>query len=358
LKKRILFLGTSVRVSKTIKISKVIFSKKEKIKMEEYTFSSSEDLETITTKIIEGSFQMRKDLDYSHNKKIEIVDRNDFKSENLEIEIDEEHTKICNTYSNSTIMNAKNFQIEEETRGCLTSTYTQDLRLCHEDRFLFQQTTLTNLKAIRYQNPDHKYTSNIIVPPEKTVQDGMTRLIENTLAQHSDAFIITVFGGSYLTKEEEFETVGDKFMPYDENVDRGDPCDLGYVLGNIQSFSHQILVFNHYGCREQYSYFLNNPLKRTCFFDEAGCTLEEFDLDQYKVMCKIEDTTQYAYSSLILLRAIREFLRKGYRKLIFHVKYDYENLFICADYKRFEMYFARKNVTVKYAPFSIYVSKN
>lgn len=308
--------------------------------MEDCYSSSSSDLETITNDIITESFNMRKPLDYS---------------EADTTETDEDHVNICNTYSPVTIGNAKDYKVYEETSGCLTSTYTQDLKLQHEDRFLFHLMTVTNLNTVRYQNPTHRFTSSIIVPPNKTIHDGMVRLIENTLAQHSDAFIITIFGRSYLTREEEYETIGDKLIPCNKNLDRGtDPVDLGYVLGNICSFSHQILVFNHYGSSEQYSYFLNNPVKRTIFFDSEGETLSDSNTDQYSKINEIEDLTQYTYSPLVLLRSIRNLLRRGYSKLIFHVKY--ENIQEHEDFKRFDLYFSRKGINVKYDPYYIRVN--
>jgi hypothetical protein len=271
-------------------------------------------------------------------------------------EIDEDHFHISNTYSAMTIMNAKNPETYNVTNGCLTSIYTQDLNLQHEDRFLLHPCTLANLKVIRYQNPTHRYTSNMIIPPDKVIHNGMVRLIENTLAQISNAFIITVFGGTYLTNESEYDTIGDKFMPFDDNVDRGDPVDLGYIVGNIQSFEHEILVFNHFGRSQQYKYFLEHPFKRTCFFDEKGNINNNFNnLEQYSRLFNVSDDTEFYYDPIIIFRAIREFYRKGYLHIILNIKYNLEGLMNDVSFERFNKYFTDRNINVKYQQNSVII---
>jgi hypothetical protein len=296
---------------------------------------SGEDPETIINWMCKIGVNMKKDLDYDNNNNI--------------TEIDENHVNISNTYSASTILNAKNPIVDEETKGCITSTYTQDLKLQHEDRFLMAMSTLSNLRVIRYNNPSHKYTSNIIVPPNKTLHEGMVRLIENTLSQMSNAFVINVFGGSYLTLESEFDTVGDKYMPYDKNIDRGNPADLAFILSSIKSLEHQILIFNHFGREDQYQHFLTNPFKRISLFDQSGnISFVHKILEQYERINDVDDHSQYIYDFRILSRSIQLLYREGFELIIFNVNYNYNNVKNQLSYENNHKYYDKKGIQVEY----------
>jgi hypothetical protein len=103
-----------------------------------------------------------------------------------------------NSYTSLTIMNAKNPEVSERTKGLVSLVYTQDLKLKHEDRFLFNFTTLANLEDIKRKHPLDRFTAQIVVPPKRTILEGFERLLENTLSQIANAFVIRVFGGSLL----------------------------------------------------------------------------------------------------------------------------------------------------------------
>jgi hypothetical protein len=303
---------------------------------------SDEEPEVIMDWMCKINKNFKKDLYYND------IDINDN-------EEDEDHVNMNNTYSNLTIANAKNMKIYNETSGCITSTYTQDLRLQHEDRFLLHVSTIGNLDLIRRLNPTHRYTSCVIVPPNRTINDGIHRLTENTLSQLSHAVNITVFGGSYCFEEMENDKMIDKCVPYNynEKVDCSSPIDIVYMAENIKSFYNQILVFNHFGREEQYQYFLKNPLKKIMFFDIDGNISYENDVfDQYQTINNIEDKTQHIYDYKILCRMIQYIYRNGYQKIIINVKYDYENAIKKMNDEEApndaKTYFLKKNIVVQF----------
>lgn len=106
-----------------------------------------------------------------------------------------------NSYTETTIMNAKNPEIYENTKNIIIRVYTQDLYNKHEDRFLFWLSTQSNLYSIKNYYPHHKWTSEIIIPPKETLENGFLKLNENTLSFVSHALRVIVFQGHVYANE-------------------------------------------------------------------------------------------------------------------------------------------------------------
>jgi len=86
-----------------------------------------------------------------------------------------------NSYSPITIIEAKNKEVCEKTKSVIAKVYTQDLQVKHEDRFLLDITSISNLMAIKRKHPNDKFTTQIIILPNETFMTGFARLLENTL---------------------------------------------------------------------------------------------------------------------------------------------------------------------------------
>lgn len=160
-----------------------------------------------------------------------------------------------NSYSNITIMNAKNEEVCEETKNTIAKVYTQDFKIKHEDRFLFSATTMNNLYDIKMKNPNDIFTSQIIIPPHQTIDIGYKRLLENTLCQTSDYVDVIVFGGTITVNDESEDTIPYDYKKYKPESD--EPLDLAFIIGNIvHKIFPSCVRFSHFGVKEQYEELL------------------------------------------------------------------------------------------------------
>lgn len=148
-----------------------------------------------------------------------------------------------NSYSIITIAITKDHEVLERTKATYAVVYTQDLRSKHEDRSLFGYTSMSRLQQIKMANPNHRFTAQITVPTGQTIDQGFERLLQNTLSQIIDAFVVRICGGSICdpdNNEAILPWTGDKT----ESV-----FDLAYVVTNMATqASVTAFIFSHYKC--------------------------------------------------------------------------------------------------------------
>jgi len=204
-----------------------------------------------------------------------------------------------NSYSNITILNAKNKSVCNKTKNTIAKVYTQDLQIKHEDRFLLSATTMANLNDIKRTHPNDKFTSQIIIPPNETFMTGFQRLLENTLCQISHNIDIIIFGGT-VTKDD----IGEDTLPYDYKKDK-EAIDL--VL-TVSTMIHKIfpsnIRFSHFGVQEQY----HELLKIEDYALLKSDITKPFDvLDNIN---NIQDDTRYEYDLRYLCRVMHDIISK------------------------------------------------
>ena len=204
-----------------------------------------------------------------------------------------------NSYSKITIMNAKNEEVCEETKNTVTKVYTQDLKLKHEDRFLLSASTMGNLYDIKRKNPKDIFTTQLIIPPNMTIDVGYKRLLENTMCQISHYVDVIVFGGSVTVDE-----ISEDTMPYNykNNIE---PIDLPFMIGNI---IHKIFPshvrFSHFGVNENY----NELLKIKDYALLKNDVTKSFDI--LENINNIDDNTRYEYDLRFLCHAVYDIISK------------------------------------------------
>lgn len=199
-----------------------------------------------------------------------------------------------NSYSNITILHAKDKEVCEETKNTIAKVYTQDFVIKHEDRFLFSATTMSNLMDIKRKNPKDIFTSQIIIPPNQTIVSGFKRLLENTLCQISNNVDVIIFGGTITV-----DMVSEDTLPYNYK-DKTNTIDLSFVIGNI---IHKIfpsnIRFSHFGVSENYEELLKIKdyalLKNSDILDNIN---------------NINDNTRYEYDLIFLCRAVHDIISK------------------------------------------------
>ena len=208
-----------------------------------------------------------------------------------------------NSYSNITILNAKNKEVCEETKHTIAKVYTQDFVIKHEDRFLFAATTMANLNDIKRTQPNDKFTSQIIIPPNQTFMTGFKRLLENTLCQIAQNIDIIIFGGTSLK-----DNVGEETLPYnyqDQDKKGKEPHDLVLTICNIIHKTYPSYVrFSHFGVREHYEELLK-------IHDYA--LLKSDVTESFNILDNINNTlddTRYEYDLIYLCRVMHGIITK------------------------------------------------
>jgi len=208
-----------------------------------------------------------------------------------------------NSYSNITILNAKNEEVCEETKNTIAKVYTQDFKLKHEDRFLFGATTMSNLYDIKRKNPKDIFTVQLIIPPNMTIDVGYKRLLENTMCQISHYVDVIVFGGTIPVSEESEDTIPYDYKNHKSNSD--EPIDLAFMIGNIiQKIFPSCVRFSHFGVNEHY----NELLKIKDYALLKNNVMKSFDiLDNIN---NVSDNTRYEYNLRFLCNAIFSIISK------------------------------------------------
>jgi hypothetical protein len=235
------------------------------------------------------------------------------------VDKDEINMSVCNSYRQSTIIDDKNLEINKKTKGCIINIYTQDLKIKHEDKLPTLQQIDVNLQTIINQNPTHKFTSVLIVPPYLTINQGFERLSQNTLWSLSHAFNITIFGGSYSVNND------DVFFPYHPNKshNRIGPLDMSFIIAMIKTNFNKIVIFNHYGINEQYKYYNSCPFKKVRIFNDDGeFIMNNNDYEQYKNLNTIIDKSQHVYKMGNVRKFILDLINNDIKILILNIKYD------------------------------------
>lgn len=198
-----------------------------------------------------------------------------------------------NSYSNLTILESKDKTITDET---VAKVYTQDLKIKHEDKFLLNATTLSNLLHIK---PKGIFTIQIILPPNNTFRIVLKRLLENTLCQISNYLDAIIFGGTILKDD-----FSDATLPYNHN-DKIQPVDLSFTIGNIV---HKVGIsyfrFSHFGVDSQYAELLK--IKDYALL-KSDVTKSFEILDNIN---NIEDNTRYEYDLTYLCRMMHYIISK------------------------------------------------
>ena len=203
-----------------------------------------------------------------------------------------------------TISNAKNKKLCDLTKSTTAKVYTQDLKLKHEDRFLFAFTTMSNLNDIKRTNPNDIFISQLIIPPGQTILSGFSRLLENTLSQISSQLDVIVFGGTSVLDENREDD--ENAIPYDYQNAKSEPFDLAFSIGNI---IHKIfpkhIRFSHFGTKQNY-----NKLLETHDYAQLknNVTKSSDILDNINL---IPDDSRYEYDLRFLTHAMFDVISKN-----------------------------------------------
>jgi len=171
-----------------------------------------------------------------------------------------------NTFTSMTILNAKDPDTEEQ-QGIISKVIFND-HIVHEDRFLMVPSTEMNVMQVQsmYPPPDHVFTSYMIIPSGKTINDAFTKLIKNTL------YRITRKGRVLLMDH----NVSDEAIPYG-NQDIREFDDI-LVLGTlVEKMDWSEFEFVHLS-KEEFS-------KWNQFYQDQKNNLGE-DLDQHQGFLK------------------------------------------------------------------------
>ena len=254
---------------------------------------------------------------------------------------------VNNSYTPLTIGNVKNFEVANKTKNCIAKVYTQNLQLKHEDRFLFSLTTLSSLANIKAKHPKDRFTSQIIIPPSETLLLGYERLLENTLAQISNAFDIIVFGGMVAV---EATPEDESVLPY---AGQGECIDLPFVQGNMGDKTKPAVVSISQFGTTQFNYYNQThndfaKLKRSFFNVNGNLILSsQVLLDEIN---NVDDDTRVVYPMSYVCRCVFLLLNKSRaRRVELRVKYAMNLL--DEDYLGFSTMCAKHNITLE-------VSKN
>ena len=204
----------------------------------------------------------------------------------------------------------------------LTKVFTYDLKIVHEERFIHDLTTLSNVRKIMLDNPKETFTAQIVANDLITIDKAFDKLYINTLVYIADIFDITVFGGtvydSIFTKNmmtlKDFKKV---------NPDKKPICvDLTHIIKKTEKLDSSILVFSHFG----YNQFLETnkndwSLYKRSFSNEK----KEFEISSSILIDKIneiDDDTRYTYDIAHLCIYINELINIGYIHIELYVKYE------------------------------------
>lgn len=243
------------------------------------------------------------------------------------VDKDEINMAVCNSYRASTIVDDKTLEVQKRTKGCIANIYTQDLKVKHEDKLPSLQQTDLNLQTVITQNPAHKFTSSLIVPPNIPINHGFERLSQNTLWALSHAFNISIFGGSYsggANSKSSLSGNEETIYPYNpKKTDRVGPLDWSFVVAMMKTNFYKAIIFNHYGVSEQYKYFKSCPFRKVKIFGENGeIVMEHENYDQYNFLNTIKDKTQHVYKMDHIRKFILDLVNNGVRFILLNVKYD------------------------------------
>lgn len=223
-----------------------------------------------------------------------------------------------NSYSKCTISNAKDEDVVKKTEGVIARIYTQDLYNKHEDRFLMFPSTLSNLHTIEICNPTHRFTCDVIVPPDKNIYQALQRLGQNTICYIVQIQKFMVFGGSYMPKG---KNTKDDDLHLKKDVDEHkvkipllpNASDLFYVTYNTTDYAYptKLMYFAHYGYKEQYEKFktLGKNHFKVPFFDldgkliKIGKTLQILN-EKEKEIYETKDKTQPNYHTQMVMQYV------------------------------------------------------
>lgn len=222
-----------------------------------------------------------------------------------------------NTYSSVTIGNAKDTELCERTKGIITRVYTQDLYNQHEDRFMLDMMTRVHLGMVRMANPTHRWIAEMVIPPTKTIQRGVARLYENTLAYISHVLNIVVFGGSRYAEREDDD---DLYLHSGDDY----PADLSFIMANLAlSVSSPIIRFCIYGKAAHWKHYQETNQKLQ-LFDHSGTMVDTFltDQDPYST---ITDESRLSYPLTYIINVVFGTLRGNTKLEIIDLHVVYKN---------------------------------
>lgn len=265
---------------------------------------------------------MNKDLDYSASNE-----------SNKKYDDDYDPQTAHNSYSHLTIGNAKNHEVLEKTKGVHSIVYTQDLKTKHEDRFLFGATTMSNLQSVRMFNPTHRFTAQITVPPGETIYNGMERMLENTLSQIADAFVIRIFGGSIDNPDDD-----DSLLPW--NGDDKQCLDWAFVVANMAlKVPITALLFGHYAAAD---YDPTVKDRRLSLFDQHGNLTPCADTIQFN------QGLRYQYELSYLTRVVHKLFT--HNQSLRYVELNVDHTPESDEFEDFQKFCAKANIEIHREP--------
>jgi len=184
---------------------------------------------------------------------------------------------------------------------------------------LLAMSTMTNLEQVKGDNPDHRFVSQIIVPPTLTIKEGFERLLMNTLAQVCDGFHIARFGTSCYDPDDE-----DGLITKQKDTLDSECADFGFIIHMVKNVAIRALRFDHLGTDEHWSKFQELKLnqKKIKFFNKEG------DIDvqssEWDLLDDVQDKTVIKYD-------LKDILRRAHLLLKQH---DLEHLEIHANFSQ------------------------
>lgn len=168
----------------------------------------------------------------------------------------------------------------EKTKHAVTRVYTQDMKNkfqayltqpARSGEYTNDEVENNNiLNEIKKYNPRHRFTTDIICPPDLTLLDSFDRLKQNLLFNISEAINVIIFGGTVLSGTENV-----KYVPFllgnDEKLlDFYDAQIFDYFISK-NNLKLKTISYTHFGFDQQYTTFKNNyiavtdMLKIKCF---------------------------------------------------------------------------------------------
>jgi hypothetical protein len=217
----------------------------------------------------------------------------------------------------------------EKTKHAIARVYTQDMKNKFQMHTEKNSDTINILNDIKRYNPKHKFTFDVICPPNLTLSDSFERLKQNALFILSEAINVSIFGGTVLS-----ESNNGNYMPFysKTNEELVNFFDIHIFEDFLikHNLNLKTIVYSHFGFNEQYKEFKNNVIntsdimKIKCF-NRNGQYYKMNDNRTINYLNLIEDETRPIYNLKFIEKYIKNITlyNKDIKYIEFNIRYEY-----------------------------------
>lgn len=222
----------------------------------------------------------------------------------------------------------------EKTKHAISRVYTQDMKNKFQANTNDEVTNNNILNEIKKYNPLHRFTIDVICPPDLTLFDSFNRLKQNLLFNISEAMNVVIFGGTVLSKSDNV-----KYLPFllgnDEKIlDFYDAQIFDYFISK-NNLNLKTISYSHFGFDQQYTAFKNNyiditdMLKIKCF-NRYGTHYKMNNNRSINNLNIIDDESRPKYNLEYVESMIKNII--NYNKLIKYIElniaYEYNDTYL------------------------------